>query len=666
MRTLNSLLFITYVILYFASTVSANLWSWFHQNDQVIISSYQASDIPQYFTARIPCESYLSNVTTTLIYNYGVSEDYDHTGTDQLACLSTNSSEGSAARGRITDVIIAFPVLRRFAVIHNDLQSLIDLTIMLKLGLANVRFPCSEVGRWFRGKFIKNLRSENSFEDLGHAAECYPVAMGGAFTPSIECAESELKIRSGIPEEHEGILNKAYYVLTSCPDMKKLDMSLTRPGYIAGPDCPPTISYDQRAFDFRIGDIFPDLEELRLEGYGFDTDENGLVIESFDNSVHVQSKRYGQMAAFGKSTFDFASLRKLDIDLPPNVFLEYLSSPGEKLKSLESLTLRPKAYLGERTTICGVSTEARDTRQRYTNWIARLNPLKELCLSGLGKQLDLATMLNHHGPRLESFRLHHLEFETCGTGHWIPSLSDSDEKWGRPHCNSSCINEILAHAPGLRVLELDIFRTSPEAVYDCQIAENFGTCVQQSLDWDALSTLTAFTHLENLTLHFDLFHPTATFTSQGCLQQETEIATRTCVHNKKYEGEDDPMCVEHSMQNFNLSRCEARVEFGMRLDTQVAQHIFELFRKTTLQRLKIGNGDFGIRKRDYGEEWMDDGIPGKIVCSWEGYSDQKKGSVCTEELDRNWLQWKGFAYQDQRTYRNGLADEGGTVGYRSW
>jgi len=297
-------------------------WSGFHHNGQVTISSHQASDIPPYFTARIPCERYLSNITITLIYNYGLGENYDHTWTKQLACLSTDSSEGSAARVRIKDIIIAFPVLREPGAIHNDRQSLVDLTIMLKLDLANVRFPCSREGRWFRGKFIKKLRSENYFDNLSHAAECYPMAIGDVFTPLIEYAEAELKTRSDNPGEHAKILNKAYYILTSCRDIKKLHMSLAMPGYAGGPGCLPYILDDQHTFDFRIGDMFPDLEELRLEGYNFDTDENGLFIESFDNNVHVRPKRHEQMAAFGKSTYDFSSLRKLDMDRRPEVFLK--------------------------------------------------------------------------------------------------------------------------------------------------------------------------------------------------------------------------------------------------------------------------------------------------------------------------------------------------------
>jgi len=101
---------------------------------------------------------------------------------------------------------------------------------------------------------------------------------------------------------------------------------------------------------------------------------------------------------------------------------------------------------------------------------------------------------------------------------------------------------------------------------------------------------------------------------------------RTCDHNKKYERDDDPMCVEHGMQNFNRGDCETSAEFGMRLDTRVAQHIFELFRKTKLHALKIENGDFGNQDRDYDkEEWMNDGIPGKIVCTWEGDAEERKG-----------------------------------------
>ena len=94
---------------------------------------------------------------------------------------------------------------------------------------------------------------------------------------------------------------------------------------------------------------------------------------------------------------DWSRLKYLDIDLPPRSYLEALSGPGQ-LAGLESLVLRPKMnFWADDETLCGSDEETEQLRQNYTSFIANLPSLRELSIDGIGRSLDLGSMLKAHG-----------------------------------------------------------------------------------------------------------------------------------------------------------------------------------------------------------------------------------------------------------------------------
>ena len=277
----------------------------------------------------------------------------------------------------------------------------------------------------------------------------------------IECNSETLKVDSsyGTGGSRNGV-DHLYNTLIECQNARSVSLSISQGGCL--------IDDDPFSFPWRAGDRLPDLENLTLSGYDWEPWVSPWSEHSRPSSARAW-----------KNAMDWGKLKRLDIDRPPNSFLEAFH--GE-LSDLESLVLRPRwAFWGDEVTLCSFNEDGNELRQNYTSFITALPPLRELSISGMGELLNLTPILETHGTSLEKLKIHELEHDcTYETG---------NSTWTRPSLTVAEIKQLNAAAPNLQSLTLDVYRSNN--------------------DWPItiLKALSAFPNLSHLTLSFDLEDP---------------------------------------------------------------------------------------------------------------------------------------------------------------
>jgi hypothetical protein len=233
------------------------------------------------------------------------------------------------------------------------------------------------------------------------------------------------------------------------------------------------------SFDWKPGDNFSTLLELKLSGYGW-----------IDESVLPPTHARPVSTIAWMESMDWSRLRRLDIDRPPREFLEVYQG---KLTSLESLKIRPKnGFWGDKMTFCSFDQNATELRRNYTDFITTLPPLRELSIGGMGELLNISDILQVHGPSLENLTVHEFECDCTPCG---------NTTWGRPTLSINELRSINELAPDLKYLEIDVYRRR---------------------DWPhrVFEELSLFQNLTSLSLWFDLENPYEQIKSKHCYWQE--------------------------------------------------------------------------------------------------------------------------------------------------
>ena len=146
---------------------------------------------------------------------------------------------------------------------------------------------------------------------------------------------------------------------------------------------------------------------------------------------------------------DWSRLERLDIDLPPKVFLDTFHN---QLTGLQSLTFRPeRGYGGDEDNMCNLEPDAQDMREAYVSFIAGLLSLHELRISGTEELLDLKPILDRHGHTLQTLRIHENERDCA--------YETGNITWKRPTLALDELRDLRAMAPNLESLTLDLQRT---------------------------------------------------------------------------------------------------------------------------------------------------------------------------------------------------------------
>ena len=266
-----------------------------------------------------------------------------------------------------------------------------------------------------------------------------------------------MRVDSAYGTQDGNAIDPLYKVLLACLTTKSLSLSVSQGG------C--TIGDDPWSFNWNAGDRFPDLEELTLSGYDW---------ESL-NDVGRPTRRPSSIEAW-KAAMNWTLLKRLDLDRPQYSFLETFRGT---LHSLESLTLRPRwGFWGDEKTFCAFDEAAEQLRQNYTTFIAALPPLRELGISGMGKLLNMTPILEAHGSSLKQLKIH--EFERDCT------YESGNATLIRPFLTLAQIEDINIAAPNLESLSLDVYRSAnqwPIAIF---------------------KALAAFHKLSSLTIYLDL------------------------------------------------------------------------------------------------------------------------------------------------------------------
>jgi hypothetical protein len=335
--------------------------------------------------------------------------------------------------------------------------------------------------------------------------------------PFIECSSNSLVYNGGESDER---LNQLYDALVTCPNIRSLSLSLSQGSCV--------IEDTQRSFRWRKGDHFPRLENLTLSGYDWDSRVN---------------RRKPSNAEHWRESMDWSKLKRLDLSLPSNSFLDTFR--GE-LGGLESLVLRHElGFWGDEDTLCGFDATAEALRQNYTSFIAGLPPLHELSISGVGQLLNMTPILKTHGSSLKKLNIHEFEYD-C-------RYETGNATWVRPVLSVSEVEEIIFAAPNLKDLTLDVYRSSNK--------------------WpiSMLKTLSKFPHLARLTINFNLEDP-----------RRSRFAKKCYVNG----WVRDEYCNIHELMEPQLNQTTASEIF----------HTIQKYQAgTKLQNITFFAGDFGRR-----------------------------------------------------------------------
>ena len=297
----------------------------------------------------------------------------------------------------------------------------------------------------------------------------------------VECSDS-VKVDSAYGTQDGNAIDPLYKTLVACPTTTSLSLSVHQGGCVIG--------NDPWSFKWKEGDRFPNLEDLTLSGYRWDSERG------FDWST----RRKSSVDAW-KAAMDWSLLKRLDLDRPPNSFLEAFRG---QLHSLDSLVLRPRwGFWGDEDTFCASDEAAGELRENYTTFIIALSPLRELSISGMGELLNMTPILEAHGPSLQALRIH--EFERDCT------YESGNATLIRPFFNLAQIEEIKTAAPNLQSLSLDVYRS----------ANRWPTTIFRALS--------SFPNLSHLTMYFDLEDAWRKTRTKRCyLRDEDSIWDQYC------------------------------------------------------------------------------------------------------------------------------------------
>ena len=328
--------------------------------------------------------------------------------------------------------------------------------------------------------------------------------------PSCPASIEKVIWNSGQGEHDE--VDKAYRTLTRCataqhPVVRTLRLSIQQAGCVVS-------HKDARNFDFRPGDRFPSLHQLHLKGYSFnDAPKSGLQWNFQDEIYHF----WRWLAYFSglelfrpipeisgwdgrganlerwKAAMNWTELRDLSLDEVDAVFLKSMQGQLPALESLNLGWLRSENCLGD----------------NVTDFVTRLNSLRQLSLRGHTRKLDLPQILDRHGDSIETLEIHEWE----GSHFLRPTLSRSE------------LEQISHKCPSLTKLGLDINRngTWPHELLDLLSANrnlstleisfelgmnlhrdaNYYSGINKTKDFrqpvvDLLSSLTLFNRLRSL------------------------------------------------------------------------------------------------------------------------------------------------------------------------
>ncbi|MCJ1398349.1 hypothetical protein MMC11_001547 [Xylographa trunciseda] len=342
----------------------------------------------------------------------------------------------------------------------------------------------------------------------------------------VECSD-HVKVDSAYGTQYGNAIDPLYKSLIACSNVRSLDFSVSQGG------C--SISDDPWSFDWKKGDRFPNLEDLTLSGYDWESQT------SFGQSAH----RPFSVDAW-KAAMDWSLLKRLNLDRPPNSFIEAFQ--GE-LHSLESLILRPRwGFWGDEETFCALDEAAEQLRENYTNFIVALPPLHELEISGMGQLFNMTPILETHGAALRKLRIH--EFERDCTH------ESGNATLIRPFLSLTQIEEINVGAPKLESLSLDVYRSANR--------------------WPVtlFKSLSSFPNLSELTIYFDLEDAWRTRRTKRCFLSNVASVW-------------DRYCTVHELMQPVLNQT-------------LAQEIFRNLRMNqrgmTLQNLTMYTGDFERRE----------------------------------------------------------------------
>lgn len=248
-----------------------------------------------------------------------------------------------------------------------------------------------------------------------------------------------------------------YHLLTTCPDIRHLDLTMQWGG------C--TISMDDHyAFDFNKGDRFPPLEELRLRGYDFDGSphpqsydhrrdpwrqilrelawEINDMLDDYDltdfrlpyvpPSPLPQDNRTNLEA--WREAMDWSNLRRLDIDSASSRTFTNLKGA---LPNLRSFRAGPLNLYGQN------ETERQAVRDALRDFILDAPPLEELGIGAMEKPLPVGQFLEVHGKSLRALEMHE---------------QASYRTEPRPVLNDTQLVRLREECPRLEKLELDVNR----------------------------------------------------------------------------------------------------------------------------------------------------------------------------------------------------------------
>ena len=112
----------------------------------------------------------------------------------------------------------------------------------------------------------------------------------------------------------------AYGTLKKCHNIRSLEVEVSQGGCLVS-------NNDQRAFIFSEDAQFPNLTSLRLSQYDWKFKQRS----GFRPYAHLSSELWLKV-------MDWTKLERLDIDLPPKVFIDLFQ---EQLTDLQSLIIRP-------------------------------------------------------------------------------------------------------------------------------------------------------------------------------------------------------------------------------------------------------------------------------------------------------------------------------------
>uniref|UniRef100_A0A093UQA7 Hydroxylamine reductase n=1 Tax=Talaromyces marneffei PM1 TaxID=1077442 RepID=A0A093UQA7_TALMA len=269
----------------------------------------------------------------------------------------------------------------------------------------------------------------------------------------------------------------------------------------------------------------------------------GSTILSSRARIHGLTVSDTSNAEQWRTSMDWSKLKRLDLSLPSNLFLETFR--GE-LDGLESLVLRhTSGFWGDEQPLCAFDATGDELRQNYSSFIAALPPLRDLSISGMGRPLNMTPILETHGVSLEKLSIHEFEHD-C-------RYNTGNATWVRPVLSVSEVEEIILSAPNLKELTLDVYRSSNK--------------------WPntMLKTLAKFPHLAQLTLNLDLEDPRRSKYVEWCSMKES-VRDKYCTINKLMEPQ---------------------------LNYTTAEKIFQTIRQyqagTKLRNLTVSAGDFGRR-----------------------------------------------------------------------